>query len=90
MTTPTYVAYNPYAPEVSPEAASRAFYELLSKRRSVRMFSDRPVSRETIQNIILAAGTAPSGSNQQPWRFVAVQDPSVKKEIRLGAEAEER
>ena len=54
------------------------------------MFSDRPVSRETIENLIRAAGTAPSGANKQPWRFVAVQDPAIKKEIREGAEAEER
>ena len=54
------------------------------------MFSDRPVPRDVIENIILAAGTAPSGANKQPWRFVAVQDPAIKREIREGAEAEER
>ncbi len=56
----------------------------------MRTFSNRPVSRETIENLILAAGTAPSGANKQPWRFVAVQDAAVKKEIRAAAEAEER
>ncbi len=56
----------------------------------MRFFSDRPVPREVIENLILAAGTAPSGANKQPWRFVAVQDPAIKKEIREGAEAEER
>ena len=56
----------------------------------MRTFSNRPVSRETIGNLILAAGTAPSGANKQPWRFVAVQDAAVKKEIRAAAEAEER
>ncbi len=54
------------------------------------MFSDKPVPCEVIENIILAAGTAPSGANKQPWRFVAVQDPAIKKEIRIGAEEEER
>jgi nitroreductase len=65
-------------------------YEILARRRSVRMFSGRPVSRETIENLILAAGTAPSGAHKQPWRFVAVQDPAIKREIRMAAEAEER
>ena len=74
----------------SPEAASRRFYEILDQRRTVRTFSDRPVSRETIENLIRAAGTAPSGANKQPWRFVAVQDPALKKEIRVAAEQEER
>ena len=77
-------------PAESPEAASRRFYEILDRRRTVRTFSDRPVSRETIENLIMAAGTAPSGANKQPWRFVAVQDAAVKKEIRAAAEAEER
>ncbi len=54
------------------------------------MFSDRPVSRETIENLIRAAGTAPSGAHKQPWRFVAVNDPALKREIRAAAEAEER
>lgn len=62
----------------------------MRKRRSVRLFSDKPVSRAVIENLILAAGTAPSGANKQPWRFVAVQDPALKREIRLGAEEEER
>ena len=62
----------------------------MNRRRSVRMFSDRPVPREVIENIILTAGTAPSGANKQPWRFVAIQDPAIKREIRVAAEEEER
>jgi len=62
----------------------------MNLRRSVRAFSDRPVSRETIEWIVRAAGTAPSGANKQPWRFVCVDDPELKREIRIGAEAEER
>lgn len=54
------------------------------------MFSDRGVSRETVEWVIRAAGTAPSGANKQPWRFVAVSDPGLKREIRLAAEEEER
>jgi len=79
-----------FDPGVPPEVAARRFYEVMSQRRTVRMFSDRPVSRETIESIIAAAGTAPSGANKQPWRFVAVQDPKLKSEIRAAAEAEER
>jgi iodotyrosine deiodinase len=77
-------------PPAGPEAAARAFREHMAGRRSVRMFSDRPVSREVIEQVILAAGTAPSGANKQPWRFVAVQDASIKREIRIAAEEEER
>lgn len=61
----------------------------MRQRRTVRMFSDRPVSRETIEDVIRTAGTAPSGANKQPWRFVAVQDPTIKREIRVAAEQEE-
>jgi len=87
---PRFVPYEPYVADTPAEAASRQFYEILDRRRTVRTFSDRPVSRETIENLILAAGTAPSGANKQPWRFVAVQDPALKKEIRVAAEEEER
>lgn len=62
----------------------------MDRRRTIRHFSDKPVSRETIERIILAAGTAPSGANKQPWRFIAVQDQAIKREIRVGAEEEER
>ncbi len=54
------------------------------------MFSERPVSRETIEWVVRAAGTAPSGANKQPWRFVCVSDPGLKRTIREGAEVEER
>ena len=72
-----------------PLAAADAFYEIMRRRRSVRTFSDRPVHRSLIESVIQTAGTAPSGANKQPWRFVAVQDPMLKKEIRDAAEAEE-
>ncbi|MCH8210663.1 MAG: nitroreductase family protein [Planctomycetes bacterium] len=86
----TFIPYKPEPADTDPADAARRFYEILNQRRSVRFFSDRPVPREVIENLILAAGTAPSGANKQPWRFVAVQDPALKKEIREGAEAEER
>jgi nitroreductase len=79
-----------YEPGVAAEQAARAFYEVMRKRRTVRMFSDAPVSRETIEWVIRTAGTAPSGANKQPWRFVAVSDPATKARIRAAAEEEER
>jgi nitroreductase len=69
---------------------SRAFLDEVSSRRSVRHFSPEPVPREAIVNCIQAAGQAPSGANKQPWTFVLVTDPAVKRRIREGAEAEER
>jgi nitroreductase len=77
-------------PGIAPEAAARAFTDAMQKRRSIREFSDRPVSKETIEWIVRAAHSAPSGANKQPWRFVCVQDAATKRKIRLGAEAEER
>ena len=67
-----------------------AFYEDVKRRRTVREFSDRPVPREVIEHCIRAAGTAPNGANLQPWHFVAVADPEIKRKIRAGAEEEER
>ncbi|MEP5766446.1 MAG: nitroreductase family protein [Halieaceae bacterium] len=64
--------------------------ELMSTRRSVRDFSARPVEREIIEHCLLTAGSAPSGANRQPWHFAVVSDPAIKREIREGAEAEER
>jgi iodotyrosine deiodinase len=71
-------------------ARSRAFATDMHRRRTVRDFDSRPVPREIIAECIRAACSAPSGANQQPWRFVAVSDPSVKQQIRVAAEAEER
>ncbi|MFG0326340.1 MAG: nitroreductase family protein [Phycisphaerales bacterium JB037] len=85
-----FIPFERYDPGVPPEQAARSFYQTMDRRRTVRMFSDRPVSRETIEWCIRAAGTAPSGAHKQPWRFVAVQSPAMKKQIRDAAEAEER
>jgi iodotyrosine deiodinase len=70
--------------------SSRAFLRLLEARRSIRRFSSEPVPIELVENAIRAAGTAPSGAHQQPWTFVLVSDPEVKRRLREGAEAEER
>ena len=69
---------------------AREFYATMQKRRTVRDFSDRPVPREVIEHCIRSAGAAPSGANLQPWHFVAITDPKVKREIRVAAEAEEK
>ena len=69
---------------------SKEFYAMMQKRRTVRDFSDRLVPRELIEHCLSAAGTAPSGANLQPWHFVAISDPDVKREIRIAAEAEEK
>lgn len=71
-------------------ALANDFADELSRRRTVRDFSDAPVAREIITASFRAAGTAPSGANQQPWRFVAVADPETKRKIREAAEVEER
>ena len=69
---------------------SRNFLREMSGRRSVRSFSDRAVDREIIQNCLLTAGSAPSGANQQPWKFVVVSNQDIKRRIRLAAEEEEK
>ena len=71
------------------ERSSR-FYGFMGMRRSVRHFSDRPIPERAVRNCICTAGTAPSGANQQPWTFVLVKDPKVKREIREEAERVER
>lgn len=69
---------------------ARAFREELQRRRTIRTFDTRPVPREIIEECLRAAGTAPNGANMQPWQFVVISDPDVKKQIREGAEKEER
>ena len=90
MSTYNTIPHQPNVAEPSPQIAAEQFLEQVAGRRSIRHFSDRPVPRELIEQIVAAAGTAPSGANKQPWRFVAVSDPATKKRIREGAEAEER
>ena len=71
------------------ERASR-FCEVVRRRRTVRHFSPAPVPREAVEHCLRAAGSAPSGANLQPWHFVVVTDPDLKRRIREGAEEEER
>jgi len=67
-----------------------AFEQAMRTRRSVRAFSDEPVAWEVIETAVRTAARAPSGANKQPWRFVAIESPELKRRIREGAEAEER
>lgn len=76
------------APEM--QARAEAFLALMRRRRTVRDFSSRPVPRELIETALKTAGTAPSGANQQPWSFVCISSPEIKKVICEGAEEEER
>ena len=87
-------AFIPYRPEQLPPeeglARGRALYAELDQRRSVRFFSDAPVPREMIALAIRIASTAPSGAHRQPWRFVVIGDPAMKRRIRAAVEEEER
>jgi len=86
-----YVPLTGYEDLTETEMQLRAdtILETLLKRRTIRDFSDKTVSRELIETCIKAAGTAPSGANHQPWHFVAISDPDTKQKIRMAAEAEE-
>ncbi|HEX6812439.1 MAG TPA: nitroreductase family protein [Planctomycetota bacterium] len=91
MEAPVFVPYpDRYQPSEPAEQASASFHDVMRRRRSVRMFSDRPVSQATIEWLVRTAHSAPSGANKQPWRFVCVRDAATKARIRAGAEAEER
>jgi len=78
----------PSAEDVALEAAR--FHERMDRRRTVRDFSPDPVPPSVVENLVRAASTAPSGAHQQPWTFVAVGDPTLKRQIRIAAEREER
>lgn len=69
---------------------AREFRARMASRRSVRDFATTPVDAAIIRDCLMAAAGAPSGANRQPWHFVAIADPAVKRQIRLAAEAEER
>ncbi|MCB0278004.1 MAG: nitroreductase family protein [Calditrichaeota bacterium] len=68
---------------------SRDFYTEMKRRRTVRDYSSKQVPRELIENCLLTAGLAPNGANLQPWHFVVISDPEIKKQIRIEAEKEE-
>jgi len=71
-------------------ARSEQFYQNIKRRHSIRSFSERPVAKAIIENCIKAAGTAPNGANHQPWHFVAIHSPEVKRQVREQAELHEQ
>lgn len=91
MTEPEFVPLAGYEELPAEEMLRRAgeFEAVLARRRTVRQFSDRPVPRPVIESCLRAAASAPSGANMQPWKFVVVTDPAVKRQIRVAAEEEE-
>jgi nitroreductase len=82
------LAFERFAPEEMHRRA-RAWFLECSRRRTTRHFSTEPVARELIELAVRTAGTAPSGAHLQPWQFVAVDDPELKRAIRAAAEEEE-
>ena len=86
--------FRPYTPWPSSDKDAHALFEnfetALQTRRSLRMYSKKQVSRTTVERLISLAASAPSGANKQPWHFVAVQNPEVKRKIREAAEEEEK
>ncbi len=81
--------YREYAP-AEMQARAAAFYAEMNRRRTTRHFSDRPIPEGVLEDCLRTAGTAPSGAHQQPWHFVVVRDPGLKRELRTAAEREEQ
>lgn len=75
-------------PPAAALAAAEAFRDRLAERRTVRHFAARPVPAGVVEAAVAAAANAPSGAHQQPWHFVIVRDPQLKRQIRIAAEAE--
>jgi nitroreductase len=91
MSPPEFIplpSYKQYPVDEMKERAT-SFREEMQHRRTVRHFSGKPVPREIIEECLLAAASAPSGANMQPWHFSVVSDPETKRQIRLAAEKEE-
>ncbi len=92
MATPVLdalVSYRAY-PVADMQARAVAFHDDLKRRRTVRDFADTPVPRQVVEQALLAAGTAPSGANLQPWHFTVIESSQLKRRVREAAEAEER
>jgi iodotyrosine deiodinase len=91
MAEPLFVPLSGFREYSADEMQRRAveFLEEMRRRRTVRDYSDKAVPDQVIENCLMAAGTAPSGANLQPWHFVVVSDPDVRRRIRAAAEHEE-
>lgn len=85
-----HIPYQPHLVDENIKDASKEFYDWLDSRRSVRDFSDKPIPRSVIENLIKSASTAPSGAHKQPWTFCAVSNSALKSQIRKEAEIEEK
>ncbi|OOG66971.1 nitroreductase family protein [Sinorhizobium sp. A49] len=92
MRTHETLPYDQWIERSPEEMAARAaqFYEDVNRRRTTRYFSERPVPRAVIETCLLAAGSAPSGANHQPWHFTVIESPDIKAKVREAAEEEER
>jgi nitroreductase len=99
MTMPTaltkkQMSFIPYIPKRLTEAEiherANTFYRQMNSRRSVRFFSSDPVPEQVLRDLVMTAGTAPSGAHKQPWYFAIITDPVIKHAVREAAEAEER
>jgi iodotyrosine deiodinase len=91
MSREKFIRYSPVPINASESLyKSDLYYKFSNNRRTIRDFSDKPVAREVIENIIKSASTAPSGAHKQPWTFCAVSDPEIKTEIRKAAEQEKK
>lgn len=92
MRTHETLSYDQWIERSPEEMAVRAsqFYEDVNRRRTTRYFSERPVPRGVIETCLLAAGTAPSGANHQPWHFTVIECADIKRKVREAAEEEER
>lgn len=90
MQDSNFIAYKglQYASSKSLER-TQAYYQYLNERRSVRDYSDKPVDKAVIEQLIMTASSAPSGAHKQPWTFCAVSNPELKSAIRKAAEEEE-
>ncbi len=90
MQSEKFIPYqSTYSDKIDVEQVSSSHFEFQNMRRSVREFSDKPIPKVVIENLIKTASTAPSGAHKQPWTFCAVSDPKIKSEIRKAAEKEE-
>ena len=89
-TTEKFISYQAQSFSVE-ESINRikTYHNYMEQRRSIRQFSDKPVPKELIEEIIMTASSAPSGANKQPWTFCAISNPEIKKQIRVAAEKEE-
>lgn len=90
MSKQKFIPYKPVKIDATESLyKSEIYFNWLDKRRSIREFSSKPVSKEVIENIINSASTAPSGAHKQPWIFCAISNLKLKTEIRKAAEKEE-